>query len=581
MYLPTTAKEIQNAGWERPDIILITGDSYIDSPYIGISVIGKVLEKEGFRTAVIAQPRLDSDRDIARLGEPKLFWGISGGSVDSLAANYTASGKKRKKDDYTPGGLNTRRPDRALIQYANLVKRFFKDTVPIVLGGIEAGLRRICHYDFWSDSIRRSILFDAKADFLVYGMGEKAAVELAWALRNGSSVQAIGGLCYISREIREGFLELPCFEEVRVNPDAFTEMFHTFYQNNDPLTAKGLFQKQDSRYLVQNPPQPCLTTAELDAVHDLDYERALHPFYRQFGTVAALDTIRFSIPTHRGCYGECNFCAISVHQGRTVVSRSEESILEEAGRMAAMPEFRGTITDAGGPTANMYGFECGKKLKKGSCSDRRCLYPEVCPHLHVNHAALTALLKKLRKLKGVKHLFTASGIRYDLILKDKRNGQAYLKELVEQHISGQLKVAPEHTDEDVLRLMGKPGSRSLLQFKKQFDALSKASGKDQFLTYYLMAACPGCAMDQMKKLKRFTREKLKTNPRQVQIFTPTPSTYASLMYHTERNPFTGEKIFVEKSFRGRESQKRLLLEGAESGCGGRRGKGFKNGLCLD
>ena len=560
MFLPTTAKEIQNLGWDRPDIILITGDSYVDSPYVGISVIGKVLRNAGFRTAVIAQPHMDSDRDVARLGEPKLFWGISGGCVDSMVANYTASGKKRKTDDYTPGGLNNRRPDRALIQYTNLVKRYFKDTVPIVLGGIEASLRRICHYDFWSDSIRRSILFDAKADFLVYGMGEKTVVELAQALREGAAVQSIRGLCYIAKEKKEGFTEIPGFEEVRSDRAKLTEMFHAFYRNNDPLTAKGLFQKQDSRYLVQNPPQPYLTTEELDAVHDLEYARALHPYYRQFGNVKALDTIQFSIPTHRGCYGECNFCAISVHQGRTVRWRSERSILEEAARIAKMPEFKGTITDAGGPTGNMYGFECERKLRKGSCPDRRCLYPEVCPNLKADHSPLIRLLKKLRDINGVKRLFTASGIRYDLILSDKSSGRLYLKELVDFHVSGQLKIAPEHTEEDVLRLMGKPGSASLLQFKKEFDALSKKSGKDQFLTYYLMAAHPGCTEKHMRALKRFTREGLKTNPRQVQIFTPTPSTYAALMYHTGLNPFTGEKISVEKSFRGREAQKRIFME---------------------
>ncbi len=560
MFLPTTSKEIELLGWDQPDIILITGDSYIDSPYVGISVIGKVLQNAGFRTAIIAQPDMDSDRDIARLGEPKLFWGISGGCVDSLVANYTASGKKRKTDDYTPGGINNRRPDRALIQYTNLIKRFFKDTVPIVLGGIEASLRRICHYDFWSDCIRRSILFDAKADFLVYGMGEKTAVELARGLRDGNPVHTIRGLCYIAKEKKADFTEIPSFEEVRSDPDKFIEMFHIFYRNNDPLTAKGLLQKQDSRYLVQNPPQPYLTTEELDAVHNLEYARALHPYYRQFGNVKALDTIQFSIPTHRGCYGECNFCAISVHQGRTIRFRSEKSILKEARRIAEMPEFKGTITDAGGPTGNMYGFECARKLKKGSCPDRRCLYPEVCPNLRTDHFPLIRLLKKLRDIKGVKRVFTASGIRYDLILSDKSHGRAYLKELVDHHVSGQLKIAPEHTEEEVLRLMGKSGMSSLPQFKKEFDALSKKSGKKQFLTYYLMAAHPGCTENHMRKLKHFTREKLKTNPRQVQIFTPTPSTYASLMYHTGLDPFTGKKIFVEKSFRGREAQKDLFMQ---------------------
>ncbi|MBU3918115.1 YgiQ family radical SAM protein, partial [bacterium] len=388
MFLPTTKKELKSLGWDRPDIILISGDSYIDSPYIGAAVIGKVLLKAGFRTAIIAQPDINSDEDIKRLGEPRLYWGVTGGCVDSLVANYTALKKRRKSDDYTPGGLNNRRPDRAVIQYTNLIRRTFKNTVPIVLGGIEASLRRICHYDFWSDSVRKSILFDAKADLLVFGMGESTSVEIANALNRNQSPEQIPGICYISKERKEDYLELPSFDEVKSNSDRFIEMFNLFYQNNDPQTAKGLFQKHDSRYLIQNPPAGYLTGEELDAVHDLDFERDLHPFYKKSGNVKALDTIKFSIPTHRGCYGECGFCAISVHQGRTVRWRGEQSILKEAALIADLPDFKGTITDAGGPTANMYGFECKKKLKNGVCPDKRCLFPEVCESLKPNHFPL-------------------------------------------------------------------------------------------------------------------------------------------------------------------------------------------------
>ncbi len=559
-FLPTTKKELKHLGWERLDIILVTGDSYIDSPYMGVAVIGKVLLKAGFRTAVIAQPDINSDHDIKRLGEPKLFWGVSGGCVDSLVANYTASKKRRKKDDYTPGGINNRRPDRAVIQYTNLIRRFFKNTVPIVLGGIEASLRRICHYDFWSDKIRRSILFDAKADYLVYGMGEKTVVELAKALNHQNVPQNLSGLCYISKEKREDYLELPAFDAVKSDAGKFIEMFDIFYQNNDPITAKGLCQKHDSRYLVQNPPSLYPTGADLDAIYDLGYKRDLHPYYKKFGTVTALDTIKFSIPTHRGCYGECNFCAISVHQGKTVTWRSETSILKEAEIISNRPDFKGTITDVGGPTANMYGFECKKKLKKGSCPDKRCLYPKVCTSLKPNHTGLVNLLKKLKGIKGIKHVFTASGIRYDLIFADQKTGLRYLKQIVRHHVSGQLKIAPEHTEDDVLSLMGKPQGNTLLDFKKAFDTLSKESGKKQFLTYYLIAAHPGCKQADMRKLKKYTREKLKTTPEQVQIFTPTPSTYSSLMYHTGSNPFTGKKIFVEKSFAGREKQKKIVID---------------------
>jgi len=562
LFLPTTGKELKALGWERPDVILVSGDSYIDSPYMGVAVIGRVLLNAGFRTAIIAQPDVNFDRDIKRLGEPRLFWGVSGGSVDSLVANYTASKKRRKKDDFTPGGVNNRRPDRAVIQYTNLIRRWFKHTVPIVLGGIEASLRRICHYDFWSNAIRRSVLFDAKADYLVYGMGEKAVVALAEALKSGLPTDGIPGTCYISKEKRVDYIELPSFDDVKADTGKFIEMFNSFYRNNDPVTAKGLCQKNDSRYLVQNPPATYLSSEELDAVHDLGYQRDLHPYDKKWGDVRALDTIRFSISTHRGCYGECNFCAISVHQGRTVRWRGEHSILKEAKTISNLKGFRGTLTDAGGPTANMYGFECKKKLEKGSCPDKRCLYPEVCPTLQPDHARLVKLLRKIRSVKGIKHLFTASGIRYDLIFADKKSGTRYLKEVVDHHVSGQLKIAPEHTEDNVLILMGKPGKKSLLDFKESFDALSRKTGKKQFLTYYLIAAHPGCSETDMRKLKKFTREKLKINPEQVQVFTPTPSTYSSLMYYTGLNPFTGEKIFVEKSARGRENQKRIVTQSA-------------------
>lgn len=558
-FLPTTGKELKALGWERPDIILVSGDSYIDSPYIGVAVIGRVLLNAGFRTAIIAQPDIHSGKDIKRLGEPKLFWGVSAGCVDSLVANYTASKKRRKKDDYTPGGINNRRPDRAVINYTNLIKQYFKNTVPIVLGGIEASLRRICHYDFWSNAIRKSVLFDAKADFLVYGMGEKTIIELAKAMAGDSSADNISGLCYISKEKKKTYIELPAFDEVKSDSGKFIEMFHSFSQNNDPLTAKGLCQKHDSRYLVQNPPQHYLGSADLDVIHDFGYKRDLHPYYKKFGDVKALETIKFSIPIHRGCYGECNFCAISVHQGRTVRWRSEKSILKEARIISKMPDFKGIISDVGGPTANMYGFECKKKLKTGSCQEKRCLYPEVCQSLKPNHAGLINLLKKLRRIKGVRHVFTASGIRYDLIFADKKNGNKYLKEIISHHVSGQLKIAPEHTENNICRLMGKPGNKSLWEFKKAFDGLTKKSGKKLFLTYYFIAAHPGCTATDMQQLKKFIQKKLKTHPEQVQIFTPTPSTFSTLMYHTGLEPFNKKKIFVEKSFKGREKQKQIII----------------------
>jgi len=557
-------------GWDRADIILVSGDSYIDSPFIGIAVIGNVLSSKGFRVAVIAQPDMESGDDITRLGEPLLFWGVSAGAVDSLVANHTASGKRRKQDDYTPGGINDRRPDRALIQYSNLIRRHFKNTAPIVLGGVEASLRRISHYDAWSNNVRKSVLFDAKGDYLIYGMAEKSVTELAFALKNGENPMDIRGLCYIAKEPRQGYIELPSHERVVSDNTSFISMFDTFYRNNDPITAKGLCQKQDARYLVVNPPALTLSMEELDAIHDLPYERDLHPYDRAKGPVTALDTIRFSIPIHRGCYGECRFCAISVHQGRTVTWRSESSILKEATAMTKHPGFKGVITDTGGPTANMYGFECEKKLTSGACDKKSCLFPQVCPSLKPDHGPLTRLLKQIRKIPGIRHVFTASGIRYDLVFADKKKGLEYLEEIVAHHVSGQLKIAPEHTEKEVLDMMGKPGPDLLLKFKKTFDELSRKSGKKQFLTYYLIAAHPGCHLAHMTRLKSFANEKLKTNPEQIQIFTPTPSTYSTLMYHTGIDPFSGKKVFVEKERNLKEKQKAAVIE--KSGYQGHQGQ---------
>ena len=558
MFLPTTKKELQTLGWEKPDVILITGDAYIDSPFSGVAVIGRILMNAGYRTAIIAQPDIQSDIDIKRLGEPNLFWGISGGCVDSMVANYTASKKRRKSDDYTPGGQNVKRPDRAVIRYANLIRQYYKQTVPIVLGGIEASLRRISHYDFWSNKLRQSVLLDAKADYLIYGMGEKAIIQLAKALENNISGEHIRGLCYISKEPVPEYTTLPSYEDVKKSKTSFTKMFHIFYKNNDPKTATGLCQKHGARYLIQNPPANHLSQSELDEIHEFDFERAIHPFYRKEGKVKALDTIQFSMTTHQGCYGECNFCAISVHQGRTVRWRSQDSIINEAKMIAQRPDFKGTITDAGGPTANMYGFECKKKLQKGSCQDKRCLFPNICKQLKPNHSHLISLLSELKKIKGVKNVFTASGIRYDLIFADLQHGRKYLKQVVLKHVSGQLKIAPEHTEDEILELMGKPGTKQLIQFKKEFDALTRQSGKNQFLTYYMIAAHPGCTDDNMKNLKRFCNNVLKTSPEQVQIFTPTPSTYSSLMYYTGKNPFNGGKLFTEKNLVKSEKQKQIV-----------------------
>ncbi len=564
MFLPTTPEEVKRLGWDALDVILVTGDSYIDSPFIGTAVIGKVLLHAGYHVGIIAQPDPKTDVDISRLGEPRLFWGVTAGSIDSMVANYTALKKPRRSDDYTPGGENTRRPDRATIVYSNIIRRFSKrlhpgqPAHPIVLGGIEASLRRVAHFDYWDDAVRRSVLFDAKADYILYGMAEKATLEFAAALRAGQDPRQVRGLCYISKDKPSGYLELPSYETVAQDKLAFIEMFHTFYKNNDPISGRGLCQRHADRFLVQNPPALYQTQSELDAVYALDFERAQHPYYEAQGAVKALETIRFSISTHRGCYGECSFCAIAVHEGRTVRWRSPQSILDEAVRLTAHPEFKGYILDLGGPTANMYGFECGKKLRNGACPARSCLFPEICPLLEVDHRPQLELLRQVRQLKGIKKVFVASGLRYDMLLGDALCGEDYLREIVEHHVSGQLKIAPEHSEKNVLDLMGKPGPESLLKFKEKFDRLSRLAGKPQFLTYYMIAAHPGCTAQDMVRLKRFTSEKLHVNPEQVQIFTPTPSTYASLMYYTELDPFTRRPVFVEKDPRRKEHQKDIL-----------------------
>lgn len=559
MFLPTTRNECNQLGWQALDIILITGDSYIDSPYMGPALLGKFLVSHGYRVGIIAQPDPDSAADISRLGEPLLWWGVSGGSVDSLVANYTAAKKRRKSDDFTPGGINNRRPDRAVIVYTNLIRRFFKNTAPIVIGGIEASLRRISHYDYWSNSVRRSILFDARADLLVYGMGETAALAISRRLQNGRPTWDLPGTCFISKTAPPEYIALPPHAEVKKDKALFTRMFIDFYNNTDPLTARGLYQQQDTRYLVQNPPAPLLPQADLDDLYDLEFEHALHPYYAELGPVKALDTIRFSITTHRGCHGECNFCAIAVHQGQTVRWRSEQSILKEARQITAHPDFKGILRDVGGPTANMYGYECKKKLKKGCCTDKRCLFPDVCPQMPVDHSPQTALLQKLAALPGVKKVFVASGIRYDLILADKTAGNRYLSQLVARHVSGQLKVAPEHMDDKILELMGKPSNEKLLEFKDRFDRLTSKAHKQQFLTYYFIAAHPGCSLENMRELGGFVRRRLKLNPEQVQIFTPTPSTFSTLMYYTGKDPFTGRPVHVEKDIRRKINQKETLL----------------------
>ena len=565
-------------------MILVSGDAYIDSPFSGAALIGRSLEAAGFRVGVIAQPDTQTPADIARLGAPRLFWGVTAGCVDSMVANYTATGRKRREDDFTPGGVNDRRPDRACIAYANLIRRAFRPCAPIVLGGIEASLRRIAHYDFWSDSIRRALLFDAKADLLVYGMAESTVLELARRLRDGHDWRDLRGICFAAKEAPADAVILPSYEAVANAPRpaaaatasetgedpqsnahdsaAFLEMFRLFAAHQDPITAKPLAQRHDTRWLVHQPPPLLPDSAELDRLHAFPFELDVHPHDAARGPVRALDTIRFALTTHRGCYGECAFCAIAMHQGRQVVSRSADAIVAEAARFATHPKFRGILADVGGPTANMYGIACTRAATRGACPRRHCLFPDICPHLPVDHRPQTALLRRLRALPGVRKAFVASGVRHDLVLADRAHGQEYLEELVAHHVSGQLKLAPEHSEASVLRLMRKPGVEKLLAFRARFAAASARRGLKQFLTYYFIAAHPGCTEVQMQRARQFAVRELGLLPEQVQVFTPTPSTWSTAMYWTERDPETGQPLFVEKGARGRQAQKDALTAAA-------------------
>jgi len=569
MFLPTNAEEMRRLGWDAVDAVLVSGDAYVDSPYSGTAVIGQVLLKAGFRVGILSQPPVGDPAAFREFGPPRLFWGISAGCVDSMVANYTASGKKRRQDDFTPGGVNNRRPDRATIVYANLARAAFRPARPIILGGIEASLRRVAHYDFWSDKVRRPVICDAKADALCYGMGERAMVAFAEALRDGKDWHGIRGICYLAAEADvpartlATAVRLPSFAEVSAPTEegrrAFLAAFNLFAAEQDAVTARPLLQKTDTRFLVHNPPALPLEQKELDAVHDIPYMLDAPPSIRAQGAIRALDTIRFSVTTHRGCYGNCRFCAIAVHQGRRVVSRSPDSIVGEVARFVRHPRFRGTVADVGGPTANMYAIDCARKEKEGACPHKDCLFPSVCPALKPDHSAQLALLKRLRSLPGVKHVFVASGLRPDLIAADAAHGCDYVEALARHHVSGQLKLAPEHVVDHVLAAMGKPGVESLLRFKDRFDAASRRCGKRQFLTYYFIAAHPGCTEGDMRALKRFAQTRLNLHPEQVQIFTPTPLTASTAMYYTGLDPSTGRPVFRAKSFRDRQRQKDAVV----------------------
>jgi uncharacterized radical SAM protein YgiQ len=547
-----TREEADALGIGEFDVILITGDAYVDHPSFGTAIIGRVLWDAGYKVGVIAQPDWKKPDDFLRLGRPRLFFSISSGNVDSMVNAFTPRKKRRSTDAYSPGG-RPRRPDRATIVYANMVRSLFPGT-PIILGGIEASLRRFAHYDHWSDSVRQAVLADAPADALVYGMGERQVVEIAGRLAAGKDLQGIRGTAVTISvaEWREtdpaGMVVIPGYPEVRESPEAYARAFALHAREQDPVRGRTVVQPHPKTVIVQYPPALPLDTAALDHVYALPYTRAAHPSYRE--PIPALEPVQFSITTHRGCFGSCSFCALTHHQGRIIQSRSPTSILAEARRLAAMPGFKGVIQDVGGPTADMYGLSCPQWEKHGACPDRRCS-PD-CPNLATSHAAQIDLLRQLRTLSGVRQVHIQSGIRYDLALADP----AYIDEIAAHHVSGHLKVAPEHIAKQVTTLMNKPGREVFDRFKERFAAASRKAGKEQYLLPYLMSGHPGCTIQDSIELAEYIRDN-RLYTEQVQDFTPTPMTRSTCMYATGIDPMTMEQIHVPAG-REKEVQRALL-----------------------
>ncbi|MHC1594926.1 MAG: YgiQ family radical SAM protein [Methanotrichaceae archaeon] len=543
--LPISLREARRQGIEKFDVILVTGDAYVDHPSFGTAVMGRVLQNAGRSVGIIAQPDWKSDADFLRLGEPRLFFGISSGNVDSMVNNYAPSLRPRKKDVYSPGG-RPMRPDRAAIVYANKVHSLFPD-VPVVLGGIEASLRRFAHYDYWSETVRRSLLADAPADLIVFGMGERQIVEIANRLALGERIEEIRGLpgTTFKMEVKEwrcsemdDCLVLPGFQEVSDDKKRYAEAFRLHYGEQDPFRGRQVVQPHPKTVIVQNRPALPLTTEELDHVYELPYTRSAHPSYRE--TIPALEPVRFSITTHRGCFGSCSFCAITHHQGRIVQSRSERSILDEAKRLTEMDEFKGTIQDVGGPTANMYGLHCPMWDSAGACEDKVC--SPACSSLDTSHQRSVELLRRLRDLPGVKRVFVSSGIRHDLVLADSSE---YLAQICEHHVSGHLKVAPEHVVDEVTRRMRKPSREVFEAFGRRFEAASRRAGKEQYILPYFISGHPGCTIEDMVELAEYIRDHhLYTE--QVQDFTPTPMTASTCMYHAGIDPFSMDRVHVPK-----------------------------------
>ena len=566
MFLPVNKEEMRERGWQQADFVLVTGDAYVDHHSFGTAIIGRLLERYGYKVAVLPQPDYKSAEDFQRFGKPRLGFLINSGVVDSMVNNYSVFKHRRKTDEYAPGGKAGSRPDRALIVYANRAREAYKD-VPVIIGGIEASLRRLGHYDYWSDKVRRSILLDSKADLLIYGMGERAIVEIAEALDSGIAARDITwvrGTCYRAKDLsiaestgRESLKVLPSFDEISSDKKAYAGSFAVQFKNNDSISAVTLAEKYtDTVYVVQNPPQPPLEREELDDVYSLPFENEWHPMYDEMGGIPAFKEIKFSVVSSRGCFGGCSFCALTYHQGRQVRSRSKEAIVDEVIKLTKKEDFKGYIHDIGGPTANFRGPACSKQLKSGVCTHRDCLYPAVCPNMTPDHSEYIDLLRAVRAVDGVKKVFIRSGIRYDYLMADPKCDD-FIDELCRYHISGTLKVAPEHVSDRVLYYMRKPSKKVFLDFDKKYKAANKKLGKKQYLIPYLISSHPGSTLEDAVELAVFLKE-YGFVPDQVQDFYPTPGTLSTCMYYAEIDPLTMKPVYVAKNMEEKRMQRALI-----------------------
>ncbi|NSB17106.1 YgiQ family radical SAM protein [Clostridium beijerinckii] len=558
-FLPISKEDLKKRKIDQLDFIIVSGDAYVDHPSFGTAIIGRTLEAQGFNVGIIAQPNWHSSEDFKKLGKPKYGFLVNSGNIDSMVNHYTAAKKTRREDLYSPGGEAGHRPDRSIIVYCNRIREAYKDAA-IAIGGIEASLRRFAHYDYWDNKVRRSILVDSKADLLMYGMGEKTVVQIAELLRYGANIKnitSVRGTCYLTKDISniKNAVIVPSFDEVSTDKEAYGEAYKLEYYEQDSINGRTIIQQYGDRYLVQNPPQENLTQEEMDMTYDLPYTRTYHPIYEEKGGIPAIQEVKFSITSHRGCFGSCSFCALTFHQGRVIQNRGQESIIDEAKLLTTLPDFKGYIHDIGGPTANFRHRACKKQIEHGTCKNKQCMFPSPCKNLIIDHTEYLSLLKKVRKLPGIKKVFIRSGLRYDYLIHDKND--AFFKELCEHHISGQLKVAPEHVVPKVLNQMGKPTREVYDKFVNKYFQINKQIDKKQFLVPYLMSSHPGSDLNAAIDLALYIKE-MGYTPEQVQDFYPTPGSLSTTMYYTGFNPITGEKVYIPKTPEEKEMQRALI-----------------------